>query len=97
MYARAQIVDYLVASGVYEFIFVGSLPKEGYPFQSMYLPFDAMTWILILGSVIILSMMLHMIEWCWKRTTDGTDNLKIDGYYIFFNYQYIYYSYIIYS
>ena len=81
-YGRAKIIDFLVTSGIYEFIFVGSLPKEGYPFQSMYLPFDGTTWILLIGSAIIISMMLQLIEWCWKRLTNGTDPLKNDGDYI---------------
>ena len=79
LYERAEIVDYLVASGVYEFIFVGSLPKEGYPFQSLYLPFDALTWMVFLGSAIIISVMLCFIEWCWKRSTGGTAPLENDG------------------
>ena len=82
LYSRAQLVDYLVYSDVYPFIFVGSLPKEGDPFKSLYLPFDGITWMFLVGSGLICAIVLHLIEWCWKRVTNGTDPLKYDGDYI---------------
>ena len=74
---RYQLCDYLTTTGIYDFIFQGSLPKEAPPFKSLWLPFDHMTWALVLISFISVSFSLYAIERRWSSFKSMP--LKNDG------------------
>ena len=57
-----KIVDYLTTTGIYEFILIGSVPKEAPAFKSLWLPFDNITWFLILCSAVACATALFAIE-----------------------------------
>ena len=77
-------IDFLSATGVYEFIFVGSLPKEVAEFQNLWLPFDNITWISILASAMAVSAALFLMETVWSRNIrDQTIGHRNDGEYHF--------------
>ena len=77
---RFAKIDYLSSTGVYEFIFVGSLPKEVAEFKNLWLPFDNVTWISILGSAIAVCTTLFLMELVWSRKfNDHTVRQKHDG------------------
>ena len=67
MQCRFVKIDFLAATGVYEFRFEGRLPKEVAEFKNLWLPFDNMTWISILGSAIAVSVTLFFMEVVWSR------------------------------
>ena len=80
---RFAKIDFLSATGVYEFIFVGRLPKEVAEFKNLWLPFDNITWISILGSAIAVSATLFLMETIWsRRLQDQTNGHKTDGEYL---------------
>ena len=57
-----KIVDYLTTTGILEFILIGSVPKEAPAFKSLWLPFDTVTWFLILCAAIACATALFVIE-----------------------------------
>ena len=63
--------------GIWEFIFEGSVPKEAPPFKSLWLPFDHMTWALVLLATIVVSVGLYVIERSWSSFQNLP--LKHDG------------------
>ena len=80
MQCRFAKIDFLSATGVYEFIFVGRLPKEVAEFKNLRLPFDNMTWISILGSAIAVSATLFLMQLVWSRILqDQAIQHKNDG------------------
>ena len=82
-YYRFGKIDYLSSTGVYEFIFVGSLPKEVAEFKNLWLPFDNPTWISVLGAAIVVSTTLFLLEIVWARNfNDQRAKQKHDGTYI---------------
>ena len=56
------MVDYLSSTGIYEFAFEGSLPKEAPPFKSLWLPFDHYTWAFSVGTIVVAIFMLILID-----------------------------------
>ena len=77
---RFAKIDYLSATGVNEFIFVGSLPKEVPEFKNLGLPFDNMTWASLQASAIAVATVLFAMEIVWSRIFhDTTQKEKHDG------------------
>ena len=74
-------IESLSTTGVYEEVILGSFPKEGPPYKSLWIPFDKVTWILLVSSFIIVSLVLFIIEKKWDKTTTKGGNLKKDGMY----------------
>ena len=81
MVCRFLKIDYLSATGVYEFIFVGSLPTEVAEFKNLSLPFDDVTWASCMGALIAVSIVLYVVEMVAYRTLHGTEEEKHDGEY----------------
>ena len=75
-----KLVDILATTGVWEDHILGGFPKEAPPYESLWLPFDSLTWILVLLSVIVVSLVLLFIEKIWSNMKRG-DNFKTDGIY----------------
>ena len=66
MHHRFKVVDYMTTTCTYEVCLGGRLPKEVPSFKSLWLPFDSVTWVLIVGSAIALGLVLVHIGRLWN-------------------------------
>ena len=71
-------IESLSTTGAYEDVILGSFPKEGPPYKSLWTPFDNQTWILLLLSTLFVSLALYVIEKTWFKMRNGV-NFKNDG------------------
>ena len=72
-------IDYLTTTDIYEFSFVGSLPKEAPPFKSLWLPFDNISWAFVLATTLTASLSLFLIEKVWNVAEKKNKPVKYDG------------------
>ena len=70
-------MDILATTGVWEDHILGGFPKEAPPYESLWLPFDSLTWILVLLSVSVVSLVLLSIEKIWATMKRG-DNFVLN-------------------
>ena len=75
-----KLVDILSTTGAWEDHILGGYPKEAPPYESLWLPFDSLTWILVLVSVIVVSLILLSIEKIWS-IMKKSEHFKTDGMY----------------
>ena len=75
-------MDYLVPNGIYEVCFVTALPKELPSFKSM-LPFDIVTWGLLVLSIMAAALVLSLTEVMRskvnKRKNETIRHLVLEG------------------
>ena len=65
-------MDYLVLGvAKYEGCFESALPKELPAFQSIYMPFDIMTWISFLLSIIVVALVFSLTDIVWNKFTNN--------------------------
>ena len=73
-------IEPLTRTGVWEEVIVGGFPKEVAPYKGLWIPFDELTWILLLVSFIAVAVVLFGIEKIWIMTT-SEGIMKYDGRY----------------
>ena len=73
-----KLVDIMSTTGAWEDHILRGYPKEAPPYESLWLPFDSLTWILLLVSIIVESLILLAIEKIWSKMTRGKSS-KTDG------------------
>ena len=71
-------IEPLTRTGVWEEVIVGGFPKEVAPYKGLWIPFDEVTWILLLVSFIIVALALFVIEKVWSKANNH-GNMKYDG------------------
>lgn len=71
-------VEPLTRTGVWEEVIVGGFPKEVAPYKGLWIPFDEITWALLLVSFMIVALAIFVIEKVWSMAMNCGE-MKYDG------------------
>ena len=76
---RYQLVDFAPPISIYEFCYTGIYPKEVSSFDTLFIPYDIQTWILLTISIISVAALLIWVDYLWEGENETSEQYKFEG------------------